>query len=232
MAATTIYRLAEQVSKLLQGGDISVAAQPSFSELKIAIGQVINEALKIDYFQTNMLRGEDKERIPNGSVLGLYENIAVESWNGVSRCDLPIKPIKLPRDMGVFAVYPKWQTNGNIDFDSEIIPLQMGQGGMLKSQRLISTLLGQIGRETFGSHLVFTRDLTEISQQVTLAMRLVIMDISQYDDYTHLPILPEMEADVIRKVVAMYGEMPVPDKTVDPSQSEQVGVPINQQRLS
>jgi hypothetical protein len=231
MAATTIYRLSEQVSRLLEGGDIPLSAQPSLAELKIAIGQVINEMLKIDYFQVNMLRGEDRERIPNGSVLGLYENIAVESWNGVSRCDLPVKPIKLPRNMGIFAVYPKWQTDGNVDFDSEFIPLQMGQSGMLKSQKLISGLLGQVGYENFGGHLVFTRDLTQISEQITLAIRLVIMDISQYDDYTHLPILPEMEAEVIRKVVGLFANQPVADKVVDPSQSQQVGIPITQQRI-
>ncbi|MBM6766368.1 hypothetical protein H5996_10785, partial [Faecalicoccus pleomorphus] len=136
-----------------------------------------------------------------------------------------------PRNMGIFAVYPKWQMDGNVDFDSEFIPLQMGQSGMLKSQKLISGLLGQVGYENFGGHLVFTRDLTQISEQITLAVRLVIMDISQYDDYTHLPILPEMEAEVIRKVVGMFANQPVADKVVDPSQSQQVGIPITQQRI-
>ena len=134
--------------------------------------------------------------------------------------------------MGVWAVYPKWEANGYYELDKEFIPLEMGQGGLLKSQRLISDLLGQIGYERFGEKLIFTKDLKGISQDVVLAMRLVILDIDKYDDWTMLPIPPEMEFDVVNEVVKMYKDQGIPDKTVDPSTSEQKDVPITQQRMS
>jgi len=233
MAVTTIHSLAEQILRRLAGGLIPLATSPSFGEVKKAIGQVINQLLKVDYYTFNAAQNSlDVERIPNGTVMALYEDVAVESWNGVSRCDLPIKPIKMPRNMGVWAVYPKWNCDDNIDLNNEFIPLQMGHGGRLKSQNLISGLLGQIGYEVFGNHVVFTKDLTKIKPTVKVCFRLVIMDIDQYDDYTALPLLPEHEMEVIEKVVALYAEQPTPDKLVDPSQSESVGIPINQQRLS
>jgi hypothetical protein len=227
--AVTIYRLAEQALRIISGGELPNAIQPSLPQVKLLLGQAINQLLKVGYFEVNMADGE---RIPNGLVLGMYENISVESYNGKSRAELPIKPMHLPRNMGIFGVYPRWTPNGNYEFDKEFIPLQMGQGGLLKSQRLISDLMGQIGYENFGQHLIFTKDLLAISQDVKLAMRLVIMDISQYGDYDVLPLPPEYEIQAINMVVEMFKQQPIPDKLVDPSVSEQKNTPIVQQRMS
>ena len=231
MAILTRYSLAEQAALIIHGGKIGASSTPSINTLKVAVGQVLNKMLKIDTLQMNVNR-DMAERIPNGCVLGLYEGIAVEQYNGKSAATLPVKPMKLPRNMGVWGIYPKWETNGYYDFDTEFIPLQMGQGGMLKSQRLISDLLGQIGYEVFGDKVVFTRDIKAISQNVTLAMRLMILDIDQYSDWDLLPIPPEMESDVIMQIVQMYSNQGIPDKTVDPAVSEQKNVPITQQRMS
>ena len=71
-----------------------------------------------------------------------------------------------------------------------------------------------------------------MNPDVTVAMRLVIMDISQYGDYDLLPLPPEYEAEAIGAVVQLFKEQPTPDKLVDPSASEQKGIPITQQRQS
>ena len=231
MAILTRYLLAEQAAKIIHGGDIGVSSDPSIGTLKVAVGQVLNKLLKTDVLQMNVNR-EMAERIPNGCFLALYEDISVSQYNGKSMALLPIKPMKLPRNIGVWAIYPKWETNGHYDFDREFIPLQMGQGGLLKSQRLISDLLGQVGYEVFGDKVIFTKDLKSISQDVVLAMRLMILDIDQYDDWDMLPIPPEMEYDVVMAVVDMYKGQGIPDKTVDPAVSEQKDVPITQQRMA
>lgn len=227
--STTIYRLSEECLRLISGGDIPTASNVTLPELKIAIGQAINQLLKTDWFQT---KTAFDETIPNGSVLGLYEGLTVEPYNGKSKTSLPIKPLKLPRNMGVYAVYLKTSENGGYDLDKECIPLQMGQGALLKSQVLINDLLGQVGYEVFGNELIFTKDLTAIYPYVRVAMRLVIMDISQYDDYDALPILPEMEIQVKQMVIAMYSQEPTADRLVDSDVKESKGVPIIQQRQS
>src|SRR5574343_1159477 len=141
MAVITIYRTSEEILKMLSGGNIQSASNISLNEIKISVGQVCNQLLKTEHFSINAKMGE---AIPNGSVLGWYEGIEVVSSNNKSKATLPIKPLKLPRNMGIFGVYPKYSTDGYYETDNEFIPLQMGQSGMLKSQALINDLLGQI----------------------------------------------------------------------------------------
>lgn len=229
MGVVTIYRLAESCLSLIEGGDPAAGSSLSFNEIKIACGNVINSLLKTEYFSTNVAM---KETIPNGTVLGLYEDIEVVSYNGKSKATLPIKPIKLPRNMGIWAIYPKFEEIGNYELDKEFLPLQMGQGGLIKSQPLISDLMGQIGYENFGMDVIFTKDIKTIYPNIVLAMRLAIMDISMYGDYDPLPILPEQEWEVIQQVYKIYSTQAIPDKLVDPTVDEQKGIPTIQQKAN
>ena len=223
--ALTIYRLSEQIMKLLEGGDKPTGGSVSFNELKIAISQVVNKVLKIEYLSINNKMGET---IPNGSVLGLYEGIEPVSWiTGRSKATLPIKPIKLPRNMGIWSVY---RTN---DPENEFIPLQMGQTNLLKSQTQLNGLLGQIGYEPLGGmDISFTKDLAALYPNETLSMRLAIMDASQYGDWDALPLPPEFEWDVITQVYQMYSSEPIASKVVDATTSQDKNIPIIQQKQS
>lgn len=227
MAFPTLYLLAEEIQKMLSGGDIQAATDVSINEIKISVGQVINQLLKVEHFSVNEKMGE---KIPNGSVLGLYENLPVVSWNGKSKTELPIKPLKLPRNMGVWAIYPRYENNGNYELDKEFIPLQMGQGGLIKSQPMINDLLGQVGYETFGKDIIYTKDLPSMFPNVVVAMRLVIMDISQYGDYDLLPILPEQEWQVKQEVYKLYSTIGTADMLVDDTTKQQQGLPIKDQK--
>lgn len=227
MAVVTIGRLSEEILRILNGGQIDAATNVSLAEIKLSIGQVVNSLLKVEYFSVNLKMGEI---IPNGTVLGLYEGVEVITRNGKSEATLPVKPQKLPRNMGVWAVYMRKETNGNYEYDSELIPLQMGQGGLIKSQPLLNDLLGQVGYECFGDKLVFTKDIKALFPDVVLAMRLAILDVSQYGDYDALPILPEMEWQVKQEVVKMYSIEPVADTVVDSTTTENKGLPIAQQK--
>ncbi len=225
--ATTLYRLSEECLKALSGGDIQNATNISINEIKISICQVANQLLKIEHFSINEKLGE---KIDNGSVLGLYENIPVFTWNGKSKCTLPIKPIKLPRNMGVFGIYPKYTLDGNYEFDKEFIPLQMGQAGLIKSQVMISDLLGQVGYENFGLEILLTKDIKSLFPDVVLAMRLAILDFSQYDDYSPLPILPEQEWQIKQEVIKLYSGVGVSDLLMDSTTKQQQNIPVKDQK--
>lgn len=229
MSAPTIYRLAEECAKIINGGQVKAATAVSIPRIKIVIGQVVNALLKTEYFSVNLKMGEV---IPNGTVLALYEGISCETVNGKSQCTLPIKPQKLPRNMGVWAVYPRYELNGNYEYDKEFIPLQMGQAGLIKSQPMINDLLGQVGYECFGDKLIFTKDIKSLFPDVVLAMRLAVMDISQYGDYDMLPILPEQEMIVKEAVIKLFSQQPIVDSLVDSTVAENTGVPLNQQKQS
>lgn len=227
MAVVTIYRISEEIAKIVNGGKIGAAATVSIPRVKIVVGQIINAMLKVEYLSINEKMGE---KIPNGTVLGLYENIEVSTWNGTSKCTLPIKPIKLPRNMGIWAVYPKYEANGNYELDKEYIPLQMGQAALIKSQALFNDLLGQVGYENFGNEIIFTKDVKSLFPDMVVAMRLAIMDISLYDDYDPLPILPEYEMDVKNQAIEFFMQEINPDMLVDVTSDQNKGLPAAQQK--
>jgi hypothetical protein len=225
--ATTLYRIAEECLKALSGGNIAGASNISLGEMKISICQVANQLLKVEHFSVNEKMAE---KIDNGAVIGWYEDISVTSFNGKSTATLPIKPIKLPRNMGVFGIYPKYESNGNYELDKEFIPLQMGQSALLKSQPMINDLLGQVGYENYGISIVFTKDIKTMFPNIVLAMRLAVLDFSQYDDYSILPLLPEQEWQIKQEVIKLYSGVGVADLLVDSSNKQQQNIPVPQQK--
>lgn len=225
--AKTLYLLAEECLKALSGGNVAAASNISLGEMKISICQVANQLLKVEHFSVNEKMAE---KIDNGAVIGWYEDISVTSFNGKSTATLPIKPIKLPRNMGVFGIYPKYESNGNYELDKEFIPLQMGQSALLKSQPMINDLLGQIGYENYGISIVFTKDIKTMFPNIVLAMRLAVLDFSQYDDYSILPLLPEQEWQIKQEVIKLYSGVGVADLLVDSSNKQQQNIPVPQQK--
>lgn len=228
--ATTIYRLAEEIQLVLSGGVVSNAFNPSIDELKISVAQVANTLFKIDYYSTNLGNAEFKEVIPNGAAIGTYEGITVEQYGEVSKATLPAMPLKLPRNMGVWSIYPSGHP------EMEFIPLQMGQSNLLRSQVLLNDLMGQVGYETHGLDVVFTKDLTLTSigssPITSVDVKLGILDFSTYSDWDVLPLPAEQEWEIKKQVIAMYANKPTADKVVDPSVSEQTNTPINKQRMA
>jgi hypothetical protein len=225
--ATTIYRLAEECQLMLSGGKTSGAFNPTIDELKIAVAQVANTIFKVEHLAQNLALDE---RIPNGTSLGTYTGIEVSQYgNNVSMATLPAMPIKLPRDVGCFSIYP---TNHP---ELEFVPIQMGQANLLRSQpSFLNDLAGHIGYERQGLNIYFTRDITVMQldeeQVTTIEARLAIMDFSAYDDWTPIPVPAEQEWEIKKQVVAMYSTQPIADKVVDPGVASETGIPTNKQR--
>lgn len=219
---TTKYKIAEQCVRLLNGGEVPVASKVKIREAVIAVEQVLNKMLKMEYLNLNI---PTAELIPNGASVATYVDIPVVQYGNRSKSTIPAMPLKLPRGIGLYQIFDP--TN----MDCPFIPLEMGQWGLLKSQPLINDLLGQVGYEWYGTDVVFTKDLTTPSP-VTLTFRLVVLDMSQYSDYDILPLPADMEADVVQEVYKLFATEPVGDKLVDPNSSDQVNVPPQQQAQS
>ncbi len=226
MAVVTIYRLAEEILEMINGGNIKPSSNISINAIKISIGQSINALLKTEQLNVNE---KMREKIPNGTVLAFYEGIEVESYNGVSKCILPIKPVKMQKNMGIWGIYPKFEVLGDYQFNEEFIPTEMGQIGLLKSQPLLNDL-GLIWYENYGMECIFNKDLKILFPDIKLAMRLVIMDIDQYGDYDPLPVLPEHEFLIKEQIFKLYTGIGIADKLVDVTSSFQKNTPIQQQR--
>lgn len=222
--AQTLYRLAEQVYSLIEGGDPGVASSISINEIKISCCQVINQLLRTDYLGVNSKLGEV---IPNTTVIARYDNNAVtQTPNLTSKTTLPVKPMSLPRNMGVWSIYLPDQP------EKEFIPLQMGQSSLLRSQLMINDLLGQVGYEVRGKDIYFTKDITENQEDVNVTIELAIMDVNSYGDYDILPIPPDMEWQVVQEVFQLYMNQPIADKVVSATAKEEKNIRINQQTQS
>lgn len=220
--ATTKYKIAEQCVRIFNGGEIPVATKLKINEAKLAVEQVLNKMLKMEYLNTNIPMAE---MIPNGAAIATYEGIEVVQYGTKSKSTLPAMPLKLPRGIGVYQIFDP------ANLDCPFIPLEMGQQCLLSSQPLINNLLEQTGYEWYGMDIIYTKDLTQPTP-IEVTMRLVVLDISQYTDWDILPIPAEMEWDVIGEVLKLYMPEPVADKLVESGRAEVRNIPVNQQRQS
>ena len=114
MTGSTKYRLAEQILLRLTGGSIQTASKVQLDDIKLAIGQKINELYKAQHFSVTLASGET---VPDNLMLATYTGIPVTSYGDRSVATLPIMPISLPRNVGVFQVYD------SVDASNEYIPL-------------------------------------------------------------------------------------------------------------
>src|SRR6266581_272397 len=193
----TKYSISEQIVRLLNGGEIPVASKVKINEVKIAVEQCVNKILKMEYFTLNTKMGE---LIPNGASVATYTSIPVVQYGTKSKSTLPAFPLKLPRGIGVYQIFDPANP------DCPFIPLEMGHWGLISTQPMISTLLGLVGYEWYGSDVVYTSDLTGTISAVT--MRLVVLDISQYTDWDVLPLPADYESQVIEEVYKLFATEP------------------------
>lgn len=206
--------IAQQVQRLLNGGNPSSPLWAKEGELYTAIAQTLNKLLKVDHLSVNMANGET---IPAASALVTYDQITVITYKNVAKCTLPAIPIALPRDIGLFYVGPSSQVSTSNIINSQFIPVPPGQGMMLANQPMISTMLGQVWYERHGKDVVFGTDITAAPNNITsVLVKMLVLDMSQYGDYDLLPIPADMEGDCVTAVFNLFKAEKSPDKIDNP----------------
>lgn len=212
----TIYSISESVRSLQEGGDPANAAKFEMGEIKIAVIQVINSLIKSQHLTEEMAGGE---AIPDGTVLQEYDNVAVESYKGVSRAALPAMPVKMNLGIGIFHV------GRTDDIINGFIPFQSGQMQMIGGESLTSDVLGQHFYEQRGKYIVFGEDITEGDSETAINevyMLLAVKDVSLYSDWELLPISSSMELDVIQGVFQYLSNQQRANKKVDVINKQEV----------
>ncbi len=205
----TLYSISQGVEKLLQGSNPPTASKFAMQEIKGYVIQTINSMLKTQHFSQTMAGGEN---IPDGLVLAEYDNIPVEQYKNTSRCALPIMPISLPINLGIFHV------SKTDDIINGFIPFQPGQLQMIGEETLISDVIGQVAYEPRGKYLIFNYDITTNDADNAIPsvyMLLVVKDISLYGDWDLLPIASDMEQSVIQATFQMLASGMPANKVVD-----------------
>ena len=150
MANSTKYLLAEQVQTRLAGGYRDASQPVQNVDIVKAIEQIINSMFQMQYYNATLPTGET---IPDNLMIAFYENIAVTTFGDKSQAELPIIPISLPRNMGVYRV-----TDNK---DNDFIPVPLGQGALLKADKLLNDLLGNVWFEIRKNVLKFDQVLNQ-----------------------------------------------------------------------
>jgi hypothetical protein len=97
--------------------------------------------------------------------------------------------------MGVYRV-----TDEN---DNDYIPVPLGQGALIRADKLLNDLLGSVWYELRNFTVVFSKDITLLGI-TSVNMYLVVMDISLYSNTDPLPIPAGTEDEIIEKVMAKF----------------------------
>jgi len=133
-----------------------------------ALDHKVNELFKLRHFDTTLPSGET---IPENTMIATYENVAVTSVNEWSVSTLPVTPISLPKNVGIFLIYdPAYP-------DVPFIPLQRGQRGLLKADTLLNDTLGLISYERKNNIVTYSKDITTFGV-TSVTMELCVFEIA------------------------------------------------------
>lgn len=204
----TKRKLADQVLYRYYGGEPDVAGPVQHPDVYVALEQKINGLFKLHQLDTNLPSGE---MIPEGAMIGVYEGNTVVSENEVSYALVPIQPISLPKDMGIMLVYdPNYS-------DMPFIPLRRGQTALLRTDNLLSSVMGQISYTP--SHnmkrVYFNKDLTTLGID-EITMEICVFDLSLYNETSELPIPADMEERLVNELYLQFSNVTPETGIVNP----------------
>lgn len=202
------YRIIiDQVLFKLSEGFSSVQGAIQSYDIKKALEQKINAKFRMRQFE-NMQAGET---IPEGICMATYEGISVTADGDRSKSVLPVMPISLPRNMGIFDIRYN---------DNSFIPLQVGQRQLLKVDTLLNSLLQQVGYEPKGKTIRYTTNITLLGW-TTVDMDLVVSDLSILSETDLLPIPADFEETLVAELYAQFSPSPKDPLQVNPLSNNQ-----------
>jgi len=197
MPVITKKYLSDTILYKLASGTPDSGYQIDERDLWARIEQKINGWFKMQQFTVNLPSGET---IPDNLAIGTYENVAVTSSGMISVSTLPVMPISLPRNMGVFLIYDADNP------DNSFIPVMSGQKQLLKTDTLLSDLMGQISYEVAGKTVRYSKDLTLLGV-TAVTMELVVMDMSLYSETDMLPVPADAADMLIMEIYKEYADV-------------------------
>lgn len=212
--ATTKYKIAEQVRVRISGGDPSVGSGVDIRDIIELVGQVINGRLKAEYYNVGLASGEVNV---GGMMLATYEGIDVVQRGKVSHAVLPVMPIKLFKNQGVFEVSPEKDDGSELLGDLQFIPVPAGMWSMRNGFSILSDFMGQVGYVNEGMKILFTRNIVTDDDVKKVRMKLVVADVGGLGENDLLPVPADMEIDIFKEVLALMSDKVPADKVIDSS---------------
>lgn len=172
----------------------------SIPEVSLLVSQAINKILKLEVAESFKAGLVD---IPKCSLIQYTASVTSDSGNSRSYITLPVIPLTLPLDMGI------WSISASNAAMTPYIPIP-AQDVLVFQGANLSYLEGQIGyyiqgksASGAGARVYFTKDITLLANGSITSVLISILasDFSQFTDTDMLPISPEVESAVITEVL-------------------------------
>ncbi len=190
-------KLTDQILRLYSGGNPSDDKEISREDINLLVGQVINRLLKTDHITGNMGTGE---LFPPHTLISTYiVTIEQDETTDNPIAHLPVHPINLPRNMGVWSVE-------TLESDTAFIPLQSGQGFLYSKQDQLKFLEGQVGYWVEGSTIHFGVQDVDLNES-KVKIKLLIVDPTIIGEYDYLALPAELEEGVIKECLTILGAL-------------------------
>lgn len=194
MPNTTKRLIADQVLFRIYGDEPPVTAEVKVEDIYKAADQLINTKIRGEHFEITLPSGET---IPDALIIAPYENIVVQQDGTRSYIDLPVMPVSLPRNVGVFAIYsPDYP-------EMFFIPLQAGMRPLMRTDAILSDLFGMVTYEVRKTRVTFNKNLVLLGV-TKLTAELVVFEIDKYSETDALPIPADMESVIVAALYEMF----------------------------
>lgn len=204
-------KITDQILRLYTGGNPSDDKEISRDDINVLVGQVVNRLLKTEHISVNMGSGDmfPPHTLVTSYVVPTYGSME-EIHANHDYAFLPVIPISLPRNMGVWEV-------SDLGCNEQFIPLQSGQFNLLSKQDQLQYLEGQIGYWAENDKIFFSLGGNKFSSKYKeIMIKLLIVDPNVLGEYDYLAIPAEMEEAVIKECLTILGALPkVVDKVSD-----------------
>lgn len=201
--------LSDAILFRIGGGNVDIASPVEKTDIFKAIEQLINSMFRMEQFTQNLPNGET---IPSGVMIATYTDIDVVTYGNVSKSSLPVIPISLPKNIGIWGITPAMSLS--LTYSDQFIPLMRGQNQLLRSDTLLNDMMGMIAYEPRNSDVVFTKNLILLGI-TKVDFELLVFDISTYSETDILPIPSSYEADIVNTLVAQFGSVRASNSVVN-----------------
>jgi hypothetical protein len=183
-------------------------------EVKLILEQSINKVLKIQVAESFKAGLID---VPRCNIIEYTCAVTSDSANTRSYITLPVTPITLPLDMGIWSIAaPTAAATPYIPIPAQDVLVF----GTIASGTNVSYLEGQIGYYVQGKKIYFTKDITLSANGSISSVKVNILavDFDQFTDTEMLPISPEVVTAVINEVLTVISNGRVSQAELDTQQ--------------
>lgn len=213
--ATTKNILSEQIQRIYaryidKGNESDVI---DIREIKLLVNQSINKVLKLqvaESFKAGMID------VPKCNIVEYTCAVTSQSGNSRAFITLPVIPITLPMDMGI------WSISAANAAMTPYIPIP-AQDVIVFQGTNLSALEQQVGYYVQGKRIYFTKDITTVANGsiTSVLVNLLVADFSTQGDNDLLLISPEVENSIIEDVLAVLGLGKIAQAELQTQQSQQ-----------